>query len=144
MKDYDANEDESFEYQETATISSNGSDRSDYSMEMDSSLILDHPVDSEKIDEIKQKTQFSDERDEFDTSGSFGNKQPEQSFASSFTRMKEGIRATKYNFSNSRKVEVVIKISNDGKTLIYEKLDSSKTLWDKFKGSGKLPINQIV
>ena len=58
--------------------------------------------------------------------------------------MKEGIRATKYNFSNSRKVEVVVKISNDGKTLIYEKLDSSKTLWNKFRGSGKLPINQIV
>ena len=68
MKDYDVNEDESFEYQESATISSNGSDRSDYSMEMDSSLILDHPVDSEKIEEIKQKTQFSDERDENNTS----------------------------------------------------------------------------
>ena len=58
--------------------------------------------------------------------------------------MKEGIRATKYNFSNSRKVEVIIKISNDGKTLIYEKLASWQTLWDKVKGSGKLPINQLA
>ena len=76
MRDYDVNEDESYVYQDSAAISSNGSDRSDYSMEMDSSLILDHPIDSEKIEEIKQKTQFSDERDESNVSRSSGNKQP--------------------------------------------------------------------
>ena len=76
MRDYDVNEDESYVYQDEAVISSNGSDRSDYSMEMDSSLILDHPIDSEKIEEIKQKTQFSDERDESNVSRSSGNKQP--------------------------------------------------------------------
>ena len=76
MRDYDVNEDESYVYQDSPAISSNGSDRSDYSMEMDSSLILDHPIDSEKIEEIKQKTQFSDERDESNVSRSSGNKQP--------------------------------------------------------------------
>ena len=37
----------------------------------------------------------------------------------------------------------MLKLSNDGKTLIYEKIDKNRGLWEKIKGNGKIKLDQI-
>ena len=65
------------------------------------------------------------------------NSKPHLSIETSIARLKKGINATKLNFSDSRMKDVTLKLSKDGKCLIYAKHDRSKTVLEKIKGAGK-------
>ena len=116
--DLDDDEDVSDRYRNNVlnngSQSDDSSDGSDLSQDMDASLILDHPIDQYKIRLIEQKTQSK--------SSSNKPRKAEDSLKASISRLQEGIRAIKYNFSNSKRKEVMITISSDCKSILYHKL----------------------
>lgn len=65
------------------------------STEMDAQLIMDHPVTDAKIKAIKNKMRVKRQ-----PVSSTKNPRPERSLETSQARLVEGIRATKFNFSN--------------------------------------------
>ena len=95
------------------------SDSQASSTEMDASLILDHPISEAKIIKINNKMSLS---------GKIRNDRPEDSVGASRKALLKGIRATKFNFSDNKMKEILIKLSADGKTLTYEKVNKNKNL----------------
>ena len=68
----------------------------------------------------------------------------DRSLEASQKRLRKGITAIKFNYSNTGIKNVIIKLSKDLKTLEYQKVEKDKNLWDKIKGSSKLALNQIA
>ena len=58
--------------------------------------------------------------------------------------MKEGIQAVKLNWSDDRYKNVILRVSNDNKNLVYDNVNVNKTMWEKIKGSGTLAFNKIA
>ena len=110
------------------------SDSQASSTEMDASLILDHPISEARIIKIKNKMSLS---------GKIRNDRPEDSVGASRKALLKGIRATKFNFSDNKMKEILIKLSADGKTLTYEKVHKNKNLWEKIRGTGNLQLSHL-
>ena len=49
-------------------------------------------------------------------------------------KLQTGMSGQKVNFSNKQMKRVFIKLSKDGKTLLYQKLQSDQSCLDKIKG----------
>lgn len=55
--------------------------------------------------------------------------------------LNRGILGQKVNFSNSQIKNVVIKLSSDGKTLMWQKREGSRSIIDKVKGWSKQELS---
>ena len=55
-----------------------------------------------------------------------------------------GIYATKLNWSNSKRKDVVLKLSSNMKELTYMKPSKDLTCWDKIRGKSTIQLSEIA
>ena len=58
--------------------------------------------------------------------------------------LNRGINGQKVNFSNSEIKNVIIKLSADGKFLMWQKREGDRSIIDKVMGYSKIELSQVV
>ena len=111
----------------------NASDRTESSDEMDAQLIMEHPIPLEEVQRIQKKETIPEPA-----------KNACDSLLESQLRIAAGIPVTKLNWSNSKRKDVILRLTRNMKELTYMKPQNKLTCWDKVRGKGSIYLSEIA
>lgn len=104
---------------------------------MDADLIVYRPISEELVEEIKQKSVF----EQMINYSIRRSNLPQNDTRASANRMVKGVNALKINFTDVKTKNISIRMTADGQSLAYRRLESERTCWEKVSGDRILPLS---
>ena len=101
-------------------------------------MIMYHPVTLEKVHAIKQKSRLKN------TVKTRAMRRPEHTLATSVWKLQIGVQAIKVNFTDAKMKHVKLRLSEDRKSLYYQKVSQDRSLLDRIKGKSQLPLSSLI
>ena len=104
---------------------------------MDADLIVNRPISEELVEKIRQKSIF-----EQVTNYSIRRLNVSQNDTrASINHLVKGVNAQKINFTDVKTKNISIRMTADGQSLVYRRLESERNCWEKVSGDRILPLS---